>query len=428
MTRALEDHSPIDGDPDAIQSCAAHYASAAEAIRATSENLAVVVAGAQARSEAVEAFEQSASEVRGHLGAVVDRYGGVAEQLAQFSTELRALQGQAEVVMAAARDAHGDEADARAHLGCLLDQIAALDPQDPAVTTHLVAVHELDQRVEHLQAIVAAKSGELRALVDQWRSAAQRCAHAIRDTVDESSVNDSAWDRALVVLEAVVHEVLPLIEIALDILAAVLTIAAVLVVLTGVGAALAPALFAVARLATVASKIVTAVKVALTTILVSAGRASPAALVAIGVDVAVGTVGGKLADAAVEATARRLSLGSFDQVTAALTADVTAAGDVSRAAPVVRLSRAPAIGRAEAVADTAVDVFPGFGIAKGLDEGLALMTAWYPRQHVLNGWSTTPVALTLDVAGLYGRTGAGSQVPTSVGTLLTGQSSAPTAR
>ncbi|WP_297082938.1 hypothetical protein [uncultured Demequina sp.] len=425
MADVLGSDLPIDGDPDTIEEHASAYGGIADAIRATSENLAAVVNSDVSASDAVDAFSEAASTVHAHLNAVDQRYDALAHQLMAFSTELRWLQERARVVMAEARQAHADGAGLEARAEVLRDHVAALDPQDPSAWGQQSMVEHLDAQVRELHAVVAARSHELDGLIDDWRRAAQGCALAIRGEVEGSTINDSAWDRMMATVEAVVHELLPLIEIVLDILAVVLTIAAVLVVLTGAGAALAPALFAVARLATVASKIVRAVKVALTTILVCAGRASPLALAAIGVDAAVGKIGGKVADAAVGGVATRFAGSRLDDV-ARFVGAVAVAPDtpsVTWVGRVIDASHSPAVRTAETVADTAVDVFPGFGLAKGVDEGLTLMSAWYPSDHPLNGWSLMGVELTLDVAGLYGRTGAGPHVPTSPGGLLLDPSS-----
>ena len=117
-----------------------------------------------------------------------------------------------------------------------------------------------------------------------------------------SDLNDSWWDS----FAAWVKNTLPDIEAFLDILAIVLTVVAFLLVLTGVGAALAPALFAIARGIQLLSKLLMVMKVLVTSVQVARGKESPGALVQIGVDFAIDKIGGKLVDGAADKLGEKL--------------------------------------------------------------------------------------------------------------------------
>ncbi|MCB2413195.1 hypothetical protein LGT39_10105 [Demequina sp. TTPB684] len=385
MASALDAQNPIDGEPDTVERYSRYYSGIAEAIRETATNLATVISSADTTSDAVDAFVEVATEVRGQLTEVDDRYETVADELARYSSELRTLQGEADAAMAAARHAHGDYDSAAWRLSELRDQIAMADPQDPAIAGLRFALSRAEDQVQYIEQVVAQKNEELRDLIERWRNTADGAAQRIRDSVDGSPLNDSGWDRFVDGFEKFVTELLPLLETILDVLAVLLTVLAVLAVLTGVGAAFAPVLFAAARLAQLASKIIKVVRVVLTVVLVCSGRVSPMALVDIAIDMAVDKIGGKLADSIAGPVLNKVPTGDFDTFAAKFATDMAdnvngpnwGAGLVNAANKTDGLSSG---------LDMALDVFPGFGQALGVDAALSL-TSWYPTSHALNGLS-----------------------------------------
>jgi len=170
------------------------------------------------------------------------------------------------------------------------------DPQDPRTADLIQDYNRYRDRVHELSGTVGNFDGQLEQLLDEWRSIANGCADAINEVISASDLNDSWWDS----FANWVETTLPDIETWLVILAIVLTVAAFLMVLTGVGAVLAPALFAIARVIQLVSKAIMVVKLVTTTVQVARGKKSPMAFLQMGVDFAVDKIGGKLVDGAAE--------------------------------------------------------------------------------------------------------------------------------
>jgi hypothetical protein len=170
------------------------------------------------------------------------------------------------------------------------------DPQDPHTAELIQDYNRYRDRVHELSGTVNSLDHQLDQLLDEWRSIANGCANAINEVVGGSDLNDSWWDS----FAAWVKNTLPDIETFLDILAIVLTVVAFLLVLTGVGAALAPALFAIARGIQLLSKLIMVMKVLVTSVQVARGKESPGALLQLGVDFAIDKIGGKLVDGAAD--------------------------------------------------------------------------------------------------------------------------------
>ena len=285
---------PIDGDPDSLVRCSDHYRAVAQAVVETVANLRAATDVVDTASDAVAAFSDVAAEVVTRLDEVDDRYSTAAEQLAAYAGQLRSIQEQSEGVIAAAEAARADEYE----LSYLLDQarhdLGPRGSQGVDSGEVLAQIEYLIARRDEASQVAFQRSAEWEALLDARRDAAEVCATALREAVDGSSLNDGFWDTFV----EWVMVTLPAIEFVLDVIAIVCTVLAFLAVLTGVGVALAPALFALARVAQFAAKIIRVVRVALTTALVIAGRVPPAALAQIAVDIAFDKVAGKVTDAA----------------------------------------------------------------------------------------------------------------------------------
>ena len=302
MAHVLDSVSPIDGEPDRIESYSRYYESIAAAITATADNLLTIANTAQTESDAVSAFVEVANEVRGHLIEVDERYETLATQLASYAAHLRTFQEQASSMMTTARNAYADYDTVQWKIASLRNDIDALDPTDPAVAGLRFNLDRQLDRLAWIETVVDNKNTELHELLDLWRSTADGIAHLIDEAVDGSPLNDSGWDKFLDFLETVVTEILPVIEMVLDILALVLTIGAFILAVTGVGAPLAAAMFAIARAAQLVSKVIKIARIALTLVLITTGTLAPTALIDIALDMALdkllGAAGDKLGDGA----------------------------------------------------------------------------------------------------------------------------------
>jgi len=294
MVDVLDPTSPIDGDAERITRYSRYYGSIVEAIQATTANLTSVIDTAYTGSESVAAFVDTAQKVRGRLLEVDERYEAVATQLALYAGHLRSFQEQAESIRQIARTAYSDHDHTVALVADLRARIDAADPADPS----LPAVrYNLTQQEGHLHWIESARATantELEQVLAQWSAVADSIADAIDAGVDGSSLNDSRWDQLLDFLESMVTTVLPLLEEWLDKLALVLTVAAFVLAAVGVGAPLAAAFLAVARVAQVVSKIVTTVRITWTAVLVINGKMPASSLSDAAVALAAGSLGPKV--------------------------------------------------------------------------------------------------------------------------------------
>lgn len=305
MAHVLDSVSPIDGEPDRIESYSRYYSSIAAAITATADNLATIANSATTQSEAVTAFVEVANEVRGHLLQVDERYETLSTQLASYAAHLRTFQSQASTMMTTAHNAYADYDTTQWKVADLRDKIDTLDPTDPSITGLRYNLNQQENHLQWIESVVEAKNTELNDLITLWRNTANGIADLIDEAVDGSPLNDSGWDKFLDFLEQVVTEILPIIEMVLDILALVLTIAAFILAVTGVGAPFAAALFAIARVAQLISKVIKVVRIALTVVLIATGTLAPTALIDLALDMALdkllGKMGDKLGDGALAA-------------------------------------------------------------------------------------------------------------------------------
>lgn len=302
MADATAQENHIDGDPSALRTHSRYYDGIAAAVVTTVNNLRTVTDTLETTSDAVAAFADIAREVSTSLDEVDDRYRTLAAQLAYFAGEVERLQGESALVQSQARTADSERHSAIYARDNAYNEMLWADPQDPRAAELIEDYNRYRERVNELSGTVGNLDSQLEQLLDEWRAIADGCANAINEVISGSDLNDSWWDS----FANWVETVLPDIETFLDILAIVLTVAAFLMVLTGVGAVLAPALFAIARGIQLLAKVIMVVKLVTTTVQVARGKKSPMAFLQMGVDFAVDKIGGKLIDGAADKLGGRL--------------------------------------------------------------------------------------------------------------------------
>jgi len=282
----------IDGNPSQIEEHSDYYLLISTKVRETVENLASVGSIVDTVSDAVDAFAETAAEVRTDLQEVDERYDALATQLRSYASALRGLQDREDAIVAQDEDAKRNHSWYSSQYDDAVATAQSMQHDDPGLDAQMDLVRQYSALVEQASDEIWAGTQKIDALRDEWREVADRHADAIQEVIRSSDLNDSWWD----VLVDFVQNTLPKIEMWLDILAIVLTVVAFLAILTGVGAALAPALFAIARGIQLLSKIIKVAKIALTVAFVATGKMPPTALVDIAVDMALDKVGGKAVD------------------------------------------------------------------------------------------------------------------------------------
>jgi archaellum component FlaC len=293
MADATSYDNAIDGSATEVRSHSRYYAGIAEAIADTMVSLQAVTNGLTTRSDAVDAFSAIATEVRENLSEVEDRYKVVAEQLAIYATALSSLKSRAATIQRLAREANEQIPNKEWRHSSEQTELFFMLPDDPKRPKQEQYVENLGNQLWELRQTVSTANRDLQELLDEWRGVADRCADAIQGVVQGSDINDDFGDW----LAGIVEDVLPALEFWLDIISIVLTVVAILVIFTGVGAALAPALMLLARGAQLLSRAIKIIRIVCTVALVAAGKLPPTKLIDLAVDFALDKIGGKIGDA-----------------------------------------------------------------------------------------------------------------------------------
>ncbi|WP_062200706.1 hypothetical protein [Demequina salsinemoris] len=310
MTSVLDEPSPITGDPPLIDAQARRLGGVADALAVTIAELRAIRAGTVMRGEAIAAYLEAAEVIEQELGLVESRYAATSAALAGYAASLAGFQAEGEDLRRRAAYAHtaiawadqriaaeqadiGSEAAASAGAGMDAVLIPALRGQTAAERERADAA-----------AALAACERQLDELRTRWAAIAEARASEIDCVIEASALNDSGWDVLIDRLEWLLDEAIPWVETALDVIALVAAVAAVVLVLTGVGAPLASALFVISRLAQAGARIVTVIKAVTTSTLVATGRRPVSALADLGTGLVLDRVGGKAGDIVVARAAR----------------------------------------------------------------------------------------------------------------------------
>lgn len=288
---------PIPGDPASVQNYANYYMRVAAAIADTAVNLRSSVASADVESQAITEFKELALDVANNVSEIDDRYTVVASALTTYAIELDRLRGEAAAVALDASDAVGDIDTANWRIHQYTEQIN--DPTTPPANVPYLQSHLQDaqQDLANANYRVLHATNKVADLITERAAAADKAAQAIQDCIKGSELNDTAWDRlvhlveqirdaSLDFLEALVDVLDALLPI-LDVLSTILTIVAIILVFTGVGAAVAAALFTIARVMSIVSIALKAVKLGAETALAVAGRRTWADVAFTAVDLGV---------------------------------------------------------------------------------------------------------------------------------------------
>ncbi|WNM24115.1 hypothetical protein [Demequina capsici] len=301
MTTTVTVAPRITGDPQLIHGGSQALDAVAQTIATTTLELRQARAGTTMAGESIDAYLEAAAAIEEALSQVESRYSAAAASLASYAASLTDLQAQAADLELRRRWAQDDldaaqrrmreagpDSEVEGGVGT-----ASLD----AMLDHTQAAHAAaEQDADDARALLASYDEQLEELVGDWCAIVRARARDIDVVVEGSDLNDSAWDGFCGLLETVLDDWLPDIEIALDVLAVVLTVVAVGCALTGGGAALAPVLFALSRAAQLGARAVAAVKATATCILVVSGKRPLTDLAAVGVDYVAGRVHSKALD------------------------------------------------------------------------------------------------------------------------------------
>ena len=247
-----------------------------------------------------------ALRVQSDLELLKGRYATLAQQLGFYANALDGYQQRGDYIQSLARNASDTIETKRTAITNKEALLGNMGLDDPARPRQEQALRTLYTQYNEAVTTLRNADSNLDDVLDEWRAYADACAQRIRDAVDGSELNDSWWDK----FTDWVENSLPDIEFWLDIISIVLTVIAIILVFTGVGAAIAPFLMLAARAAQFVSKVLKVIKTLTLVIQVMRGEKSPTALVDFALQMAVDKLVGK----AMEIGLDKLGSLAFNQI------------------------------------------------------------------------------------------------------------------
>lgn len=253
---------PVPGDPEAIATAARSYGDTAYAINESIANLDRIDRGGM-QGKAITAVLDKIKTVRGQLDGVESRVEGAAQALSGYHPVLAASQAAS---LRALQDAEAAQVRKRQ----LTDSMNALaqrhnssnDPEERETTRQEYVNKKNDLSTTNGQIDDARR--RIQKAIEDRNEAADNASGYLKQIDQQSPVHDSVIDKivdwaakASEWIEKNLKPWLDKLQTILDIASWVLTIAAVLATLTGIGAAAAPFLLAAAKACSLVSTVIT---------------------------------------------------------------------------------------------------------------------------------------------------------------------------
>lgn len=304
------DPHPIDGDPNVVEHQATLYRQLSVAIQEAREGLIAATNPHSNISEAVWAFAALAREVKADLDKIDARYQVMSEKMAGYAGVLRSERAHAEHAFAAAQEA--ERRRRRAHRRWIdadlrLNNIFS-PPENPLAVERERQNAENDR--DHAEYEIGVQRTAVLEAIARRSDHAARAAEAIRVVIDNAPLNDGVLDK---IGDFFAHTLLDWFESIvsfldqwgwlIDLITIIVTVLALVLVLTGVGAPLGVLLQAINIACKALKALSLGVKILKATAvswLWAAGRLPFSAVVAVGIDIALdaalGKVGSKIAD------------------------------------------------------------------------------------------------------------------------------------
>lgn len=285
----LASSDPVPGDPEQIKAVARRLADIANAVEQQSARLRGVSAERIWTGDAARRFEADKDDLPPLLDIVRTRYSEAGSALERYAPELAAAQEMARRALAQARAAQADIADAERGVGRMEEYArdertrvrtaAEAFPDRPAPRPLPWSGPNYHYLLGDAQADLASARDLLEQAIAHNEAAGHAAARVVYDAINDD-IRNTLRSRA----QAAAHwltENFPIAELSeiLGAIALVATVLAAILTITGVGAPVAAALFAVAKAASV-------IKLVLDVVLWAADDFS----LARGVDVAISIV------------------------------------------------------------------------------------------------------------------------------------------
>ena len=184
----LAPSDPTPGDPDEVGELATHYAQTAAAIRTAVDALNRIHRESDAwDSKSGDEFREKTKETAESIDRAYERYSRTGSALSSYATRLRAVQKQADALLAQAKACEDDVHSAR----CQLD--AASEEERSAKQA---SYQDAQQALDDLR----TKLGPIRT---EWDDAGDEAAGRIDDVMESDDLNDSTWDNISGAIDAI---------------------------------------------------------------------------------------------------------------------------------------------------------------------------------------------------------------------------------
>lgn len=209
---------PVPGDPDRVEQLGRHYQRVALAISDAAAKLRRIAEHQDMRSEAVEAFRDSAREVAEDISRAHERYDGVGRALTGYAPELRDAQSESAAALVQAQAAGRDLASANRLAHAAQSRIDAAS--EGADTTADRDIHRRAlMAAEAAGDDLAAARRRLNRATDARDTAARRAMSLVEEVKDSGDLNDSGWDSWGVKIVKMVVKVADIVAVSAGMLA-----------------------------------------------------------------------------------------------------------------------------------------------------------------------------------------------------------------
>lgn len=192
---------PIPGDPGLLEAYASTCSGTATTLERAAGNLNRLQGG-ETISDAVAAILARASEAAGTLGALQVRYSAIAGAVRGYAPSLKQAQAESLAAVEAASTAKAREKEARNAAIAALPGAASFDEAERKRAVE--EYHVQRSRQAAAQAELYSAKAKLAAAIRDRDDAADAAARRIDGVLQDSTLNDSAWDKFVAMASSVV--------------------------------------------------------------------------------------------------------------------------------------------------------------------------------------------------------------------------------
>lgn len=226
----------IPGDPDVVRDQAQTMVNASRMMKDAADRLMQLTDDTDFSSDATDQLRRNAGDLAASMTQASIRYRGAGQALGAFSAQLRVLQADADVALAAYGQTDVSGA-AHLHTGAEIEAVAAAgNPFMPDDERQHIArqLHQAQQVLEQERIRANAATSQWESAHTKWDAAAKAAANVIRDADDASRLNEGAIQHFLNWVDDHLQDIHDII----DAVGTILAVISIALIATGVGAPL----------------------------------------------------------------------------------------------------------------------------------------------------------------------------------------------